>query len=725
MLCSRRRFTALVLLSFLLVGLVQHRGFTAGGPPVASAAASAFTIEQILGVASPSELVPSPTGHAVAWVFNERGRRNVWVAEGAELRARPLTSFTEDDGQQMADLSWTPDGRAVLFTRGDADGAGGDPLNPTSDVAGVTRDIFVAPLDGSAPRMLGEGEAPDGSPTGDQVAFLRDGQAWIVPIRGTSPAQRLFRIPGQVSGLAWSPDGTALAFSVSRGAHTLIGVFHRNRRFLEYVSPGFDRDLYPRWSSDGRQIAFIRLLNVESTMRSSGRWGPIDSPWLVMTATRRGADQDFGPGQEIWRAPANPIGSFPRNLQFLDWVRGNRLVFASEHEDWAHLYLVDPAKPGSLPVLLTPGACEVGQAALSADRATIFIESNCGDLERRHLWRVTLPSGAGGAAVQPERLTTGTGVETTPVPTADGQTLVFLKGDARTPMLPHALSLATDAVTPPVAGAIPSSFPQQALVEPSVAVFKAPDGREIHAVVFEPPASAGAAPIRHPALIHVHGGPTAGQELLGWQPIFQYYASRGYVVLGLNYRGGAGYGRSFREFADQGAAGAGEYQDVLAAVTYLRSRPDVDPSRLGIWGASYGGYLTQLTLARNSDLVAAGVTECGIFDLAANARPTQAASRGGDAARIARESSAVGSIDKWKSPVLVIHGDDDPGVDFNLQTVALVRALRARGVPFEQIVFPGEGHGSSVYAHAIKVHQATADFFDRMLVRRVPPTGYY
>jgi dipeptidyl aminopeptidase/acylaminoacyl peptidase len=305
----------------------------------------------------------------------------------------------------------------------------------------------------------------------------------------------------------------------------------RNRRFLEYVSPGFDRDLYPRWSSDGRQVAFIRLLNVESTMRSSGRWGPVDSPWLVMTATRRGADQDFGPGQEIWRAPTNPIGSFPRNLQFLDWVRGNRLVFASEHEDWTHLYLVDPAKPGSLPVPLTPGACEVGQAALSADRATIFIESNCGDLERRHLWRVTLPSGAGGAAVQPERLTTGTGVETTPVPTADGQTLVFLKGDARTPMLPHALSLATHAVTPLVAGAIPVgaehstvgaelarpntqhrtvSFPQLALVEPSVAVFKAPDSREIHAVVFEPPASAGAAPIRHPALIHVHGGPTAG-----------------------------------------------------------------------------------------------------------------------------------------------------------------------------------------------------------------------
>ena len=162
---------------------------------------------------------------------------------------------------------------------------------------------------------------------------------------------------------------------------------------------------------------------------------------------------------------------------------------------------------------------------------------------------------------------------------------------------------------------------------------------------------------------------------------------------GVNYRGGAGYGRAFREVPTQGAAGASEFQDVLAAAEYLRNRPDVDPARIGIWGASYGGYLTQLALARRSDVFAAGVTECGIFDLAANARPTQAASGGGDAARRARESSAIGSNDQWKSPVLVVHGDDDAGVDFNTQTVALVRALRAHGVALEQLVFPDEGHG--------------------------------
>lgn len=144
----------------------------------------------------------------------------------------------------------------------------------------------------------------------------------------------------------------------------------------------------------------------------------------------------------------------------------------------------------------------------------MIIVSNCGSLERRHVWRVTLP-GAGGTAVPPEPLTSGTGVETLAVPTADGQTVVFLKGDARTPMLPHALSLAIRAVTPLASAAVLVSLPRQALVEPTLAAFKAGDGREIHAVVFEPPATSSAPSIRRPALIHVHGGPTAGQELLG------------------------------------------------------------------------------------------------------------------------------------------------------------------------------------------------------------------
>lgn len=694
--------------------------YTAAGAIIASTAptpAASFELDQVLSAPVPAGLVVAPAARAVAWVFNDRGRQNVWIAEGRDLHARQLTAFTEDDGQPLGELAWTPDGRAVLFVRGGAaDGAGNAP-NPASDVEGATQDVWIAPLDGKAARRIGPGHSPAVSPRGDAVAFIRRGEVWTASTRDQAPPRRMFAARGQAAQLEWSPDGSSLAFVAMRGAHSLVAIFHTGRRSLEYVSPAVDRDLFPRWSPDARQIAFVRMENTAATMRSTGRFGAIDSPWAVMVATRPAPGADFGAAVEVWRPPAKPLGSFPRNVQMLEWVKGGRLVTASEHEDWAHLYLIDPAAPGSAPRLLTPGGCEVDDAVVGAGRQTIVYASNCGDLERRHLWKVAVPTGA-AAAEPPHQLTAGAGVETAPAALSDGDGVAFFKSDWRTPVLPHVLSLADRTSRPLAANAIPASFSREQLIEPQLAVFKAADGLEIHAPVFGPRTEGAGAPRRAPALIHVHGGPTNGQALLGWQPIFQHLASRGFVVLGLNYRGGAGYGRLFRELRRQGGEGAIEYQDVVAAAQYLRSRPDVDPARIGIWGNSYGGYLTQLALARNSDLFAAGVSECGIFDLSANPNANNVGNRGGEATRIARESSAVGSIDNWRSPVLLIHGDADLGVDFNLQTVTLARALRGRGVPFEQLVFPDEGHGLSVWAHVLRAHQATADFFERKLGSR-------
>ena len=150
---------------------------------------------------------------------------------------------------------------------------------------------------------------------------------------------------------------------------------------------------------------------------------------------------------------------------------------------------------------------------------------------------------------------------------------------------------------------IPEDFPLDKLVEPRQVIFQAPDGLEIHGQLFIPKgAKAGDG---RPAAIFMHGGPIR-QMMLGFHmrgyyhncySMNQYLASKGYVVLSVNFRSGIGYGRAFRTAPHQGPRGASEYQDIVAGARYLQKRPEVDPERIGLWGGSYGGYLTALGLA--------------------------------------------------------------------------------------------------------------------------------
>ena len=140
----------------------------------------------------------------------------------------------------------------------------------------------------------------------------------------------------------------------------------------------------------------------------------------------------------------------------------------------------------------------------------------------------------------------------------------------------------------------------------------------IHGQLFQQPDGVAA----KPGVIFVHGGPPR-QMLLGWSymryyanayAVNQYLAAHGFVVLSVNYRLGIGYGYDFQHPANAGWTGSSEYQDVAAGGRYLAGLPGVDPQRIGIWGGSYGGLLTALGLARDSDLFKAGVDIHGVHD---------------------------------------------------------------------------------------------------------------
>jgi dipeptidyl aminopeptidase/acylaminoacyl peptidase len=678
----------------------------------AAASAQQVTIEGLLSAPFPTELTAAPAGGTVAWVHNAQGVRNLWVAAPPEYRGRQLTRYTVDDGQELGGVTWTPDGRTLLFVRGGGANRQGEHPNPTSDPAGVEQVIWRIGLDGGEPVRIGVGTSPAVSPRGDGVAFLRRGQVWWAPLGdGAEPVQRI-HARGSAGSLRWSPDGARLALVSSRGLHAYVGIYDVEARTLRWLDPSVDRDGNPVWSPDGGRLAWIRI--PASTERMIFRAQREAHPWSIHVA-----DVRTGQARQVWRAEPG-VGSAFRGVvadNQLLWGAGDRLVFPWERAGWTHLYSV-PAGGGPA-TLLTPGSFEVEYVTLSPDRRQVLFNSNQDDIDRRHLWRVSVGGG------RPEALTQGQGIEWAPTPAADGGALAFLRSDARRPA--HAViqvgSGQPRALAP---GSIPASFPERALVEPQAVTVTATDGMQIPAQLFLPPG--GRAGERRPAVIFIHGG-SRRQMLLGWHyggyyhntyAMNQYLASQGYVVLSLNFRSGTGYGMEFRETPEYGAGGGSEFRDVLGAGLYLRNRPDVDPQRIGLWGGSYGGYLTALGLARASDLFAAGVDIHGVHDWNVGIQtfvPAYNPLERPDEARIALQASPMAHLDTWRSPVLVIHGDDDRNVSF-AETVSLVEGLRQRGVHVEQLVFPDEVHNFLVHRRWVETFDATADFFHRHLRQR-------
>ncbi|HEY2018797.1 MAG TPA: prolyl oligopeptidase family serine peptidase [Bryobacteraceae bacterium] len=685
----------------------------------AAASAKSFTLEQVLSAPFPSELIAAPGGGKVAWLLNEHGARNVWMAAAPDYKGIRLTSYTGDDGTDIAQLHWTADGKSVVYVRGgDLEFLGRPDPNPSANPDGTEQAIWaVAP--GEKPRKIAEGHTPAISPKGDRIAFLRGGQLWWAPVAGSDkPAMVFHPRSGVTAGSPeWSPDGSKLAFVSDRGNHSFIAVYDFAAKNLSYLDPTVDHDGNPVWSPDGKQIAFIRIPAAGGGGRGGrGGAGGTGDGWSV-----RVASVENGAGRQIWMADRGQGSAFHPMVadRQLSWSAGDRLVFPWEKDGWLHLYSV--AVEGGSATLLTPGNFEVEFVSHSVDGKEMIYGSNQDDIDRRHIWRVSTTSGP------PRAVTSGEGLEWTPA--LLNNAVAFIHADGRQPA--RAAIQVGGSIRDLAPDAVPADFPADSLVVPQQVIYTATDGLPIHAQLFLPPNSTPGQ--KHPALVFMHGG-SRRQMLLGWHymdyynnayGMNQYLASQGYVVLSINYRSGIGYGLGFREPANYGARGASEFNDVEGAGLYLKTRSDVDPAHVGLWGGSYGGYLTALGLARASNLFAAGVDFHGVHDWtvrnAANAgtgggisgEPSAESARV-EAARVAYASSPMSSVGQWRSPVLLIHGDDDRNVNFS-ETVTLVSALRRQGVYFEQMIIPDEIHGFLRHQSWLKAYHATVDFFHRKL----------
>lgn len=702
---------------------------------------AAFTLTQILNYPFPSAPVRDAKGTAIAYTIDQQGIRSTWFARAPDFTPRQLFSSQSDDGQELSDLAISNDDAHVVYVRGgdhDANwsvplqpGPASMPQQPQMQVWSVATAGPSTSLRVNSPKLLGDGDAPAISPDGARVAFVdAAGAVQIAPVDGSAPAKRLFFDRGQDSELQWSPDGSALAFVSARTDHSFIGVYRSDTTPIEYLAPSTAQDFMPRWSPDGRSVAFIRLPGDGGPPKNPLNWNPI--PWQIWVAQPGTAY-----AAQVWASGNGLRDSLPQSgggplLEWVDqhklvrdynagpspfWVRRPSLLFRSERDDWPHLYVV--SAEGGAARLLTPGDYMVEDVSVAPDRRFVAYSANTGtkdDDDRRHVFQVSVPT----ASIL--QLTSGASSETGPIALANGA-VAFNHATAQQPLLVTLLSNgAQRELSSP-----PADFPSSQLVTPEEASFYAADGRKVYGQLFLP-----TTPGKHPGIIFVHGGPFR-QMLLTWHymdyysnayAVNQYLASRGFVVLSVNYRCGIGYGHDFNFPPRWGPTGAAEYQDVVAGAQFLQRDPRVDAKRIGIWGGSYGGYLTALALARNSDIFKAGVDFHGVHDWSLDIenpvwgltnelkRYQQYDTRA--MMKLAWESSPDSAIATWRSPALLIQGDDDRNVEFH-QMVDLVQRLRLAGVAFDEIVIPNEIHGFLRYASWLQADTATVDYFSAHL----------
>jgi dipeptidyl aminopeptidase/acylaminoacyl peptidase len=672
----------------------------------APAHAAPVSIEEVMQAPYPSSLVASAKGNSVAWVFDTKGVRNVWVAKGGH--ARQITPYTLDDGFDIGDLALSADESWVAYVRGGSI-EDDQPANVNSSPEGAApKEVWVIATSGGTPRKLGGGHSPGFSPDGTRLVFADKGKIWVAGLDAGSTPTPLIVDQGRIASMTFSPDGKKLAFVSARKEHSLVGVFEFATKTIAWLSPSLDHDTSPVFSAAGTEVAFIRVPSEKHPEFVSNRAG---QPWSIWVA-----DAASGEGRRVWGADSGVGSAFaptlaPKNLL---WNSNDELVFPWEKTGWLQLYAI-PARGGALRSI-TQGQFEVVHMVLSPDRHRLVYSSN-EDIDRMHVWSVDFKDGQSRGSATPA--SKGHAIEDYPQITGDG-TIFALQSDATKPLQP--VTLAAGGRWQQLVPEAAASFPSSKLVAPEAVTYAAKDGQLVHAQLFLPRDAGASKP--HPAIMFFHGGPRR-QMLLGFNPmgaynwmyaLNQHFVSEGYIVISVNYRGGIGYGLDYREAKSFGPDGGSEVNDILGTVTYLQGRKDVDSRKVGIWGASYGGLMTALGLARASKDIAVGVDYAGVYNwdtmLASVGVPVEP----GEATRRGFDSSPIATIEQWHSPVLVVQADDDRNVPLQ-QSLELIEDLRLHRIDHDEIIIPNEIHDLAHYSAWIALFKATDAYLNRHLLQ--------
>jgi dipeptidyl-peptidase-4 len=722
---------------------------------ITSVPASELTIERIFDGASlsgptPVKLKTSPDGTRVTFLRakqNDQNTFDLWEYNVASHATRMLvdSKVVEPKAAELSDAEkarrerariagrhgivdygWSPDGKKLLF-----------PL-------GGKLYLYDLSVHGNkALRLLetgGEAIDPKISPLGRYVTYVREQNLWVLDLRDGKPHQ-LTRDGGGVvhngeaefvaqeemdrfTGYWWAPDDSAIAFE--RYDETAVPIAKRSEVYADrtetieqrYPAAGKNNVVVKLGlvSPQGGDVRFVDLGPNPDIYLTRVDWLPDGKrlSYQLMSRSQQRLDLQLVDAatlaqRTLLTEESKTWINLNDDLHFLK--SQDAFIWASERSGWKHLYLY--GVDGKLRHALSAGDWNI-DSLLGVDEklGLVYVDSNRDFVPDRQVYALDLD---GTTADKPRRISAGDGQHRAEF-TKSAEYYIDTFADPSTPPQTSLRKAADGSLVAWIEqNKLDEKHPywpyRDAHIVPEFGTLKADDGQDLYYRLYKPrdfdPHK------RYPVFNTYYGGPHGQVAARGWVDYFcEYMAQHGYVVFTLDNRGMARRSRAFTD-AIYRQLGKVEVEDQVAGLHWLKSQTFVDPARIGVFGWSYGGYMTTMLLAKASNEIAAGVavapvTDWTLYDTFYTERYLDTPQHNAEGYRL---SGTLHWLEGLKSPLLLVHGMADDNVLFANST-ALMAALQERGTPFELMTYPGGKHGLSTPAMKKHAYHLIAHYFD-------------
>src|SRR5262245_10583760 len=384
-------------------------------------------------------------------------------------------------------------------------------------------------------------------------------------------------------------------------------------------------------------------------------------------------------------------GFGPSSVEFLP--DNKRVWFLSERDGWMHLYTLDASDPAAKPRQLTSGGWEITSASVARDGKKFYITSTEAHPGERHLYSVPLD---GGTRTKITSMTGSNQSEVSPDDATLGVVYSYSNKPPEVYVMPNKPGAAATQVTTTPTG----EWRSFNWIDPKVITFKARDGVDVYARLFTPEMIGARRDPAHPGVVFVHGAGYAQNAHKYWASYFREYmfhnllASRGYVVLDVDYRASSGYGRDWRT-AIYRHMGGKDLEDIVDGAKYIEAKEQVNPKRVGVYGGSYGGFITLMAMFTTPDVFAAGAALRPVTDWAHynHGYTSNILNVPQSDAEAYRQSSPIYFADGLKGALLICHGMVDTNVLFQDSVRLAQRLIELRKENWEMAGYPVENHG--------------------------------